>query len=148
MFRALPAGPYLSHMHASTQRADEELSLGPHARARQKTVNALQGWRLIQETRVYNVLKDIWSGFCQPLPHSLLAAGPGRNRPMSVHRLGEMLIQSCGQSVSTPARESGRQVECPYRVAGKASALGAGSDIPKSAYCSKCASTHLPTLVS
>ena len=31
-------------------------------------------------------------------------------------------------------RESGRQVECPYRVAGKASALGAGSDIPKSAY--------------
>ena len=25
-------------------------------------------------------------------------------------------------------------VKCPYRVAGKASALGAGSDIPKSAY--------------
>jgi hypothetical protein len=32
------------------------------------------------------------------------------------------------------ARESGRQVECPYRVAGKASALGTGSDVPKSAY--------------
>ena len=32
------------------------------------------------------------------------------------------------------ARESGRQVECPYRVADKASALRAGSDIPKSAY--------------
>ena len=32
------------------------------------------------------------------------------------------------------ARESGRQVECPYRDAGKASALGAGSHIPKSAY--------------
>ena len=25
-------------------------------------------------------------------------------------------------------------VKCPYRVAGKASALGAGSDIPKSAF--------------
>jgi hypothetical protein len=36
------------------------------------------------------------------------------------------------------ARESGRQVECPYRVAGRASALGAGSDIPKSAYCHGC----------
>jgi len=33
------------------------------------------------------------------------------------------------------ARKNGRQVECPYRVAGKASALGAGRDIPKSAYC-------------
>jgi len=32
------------------------------------------------------------------------------------------------------ARESGGQVECPYRVAGKASALGAGSDTPQSAY--------------
>jgi len=31
------------------------------------------------------------------------------------------------------ARESGRQAETPYRVAGKASALGAGNDIPKSA---------------
>jgi len=31
-------------------------------------------------------------------------------------------------------RESGRQVECPYRVAGTASALSAGSDIPKPAY--------------
>jgi hypothetical protein len=26
-------------------------------------------------------------------------------------------------------------VKCPYRVAGKASALGAGSEIPKSAHC-------------
>ena len=33
------------------------------------------------------------------------------------------------------ARESGRQVECPCRVADKASALSAGSDIPKSACC-------------
>ena len=33
------------------------------------------------------------------------------------------------------ARESGRQVECPYRVAGKASVLGTGTDIPKSACC-------------
>ena len=32
-------------------------------------------------------------------------------------------------------RESGRQVECPYIVASKESALGAGSDIPNSAYC-------------
>jgi hypothetical protein len=32
------------------------------------------------------------------------------------------------------ARISGRQVECAYRVAGKSSALGAGSDIPRSAY--------------
>jgi hypothetical protein len=32
------------------------------------------------------------------------------------------------------ARESGRQVECPYRVAGKASALGAGSDVPQPVY--------------
>jgi hypothetical protein len=32
------------------------------------------------------------------------------------------------------AQDSGRHVECPYRVAGKASALSAGSDIPKS-YC-------------
>jgi hypothetical protein len=31
------------------------------------------------------------------------------------------------------AQESGRRAECPHRVAGKASALGAGSDIPKSA---------------
>jgi hypothetical protein len=31
-------------------------------------------------------------------------------------------------------RESGRQVEQPYRVAGNASALSAGSDIPISAY--------------
>ena len=30
-------------------------------------------------------------------------------------------------------RKSGRQVECAYRVAGKASALGTGTDIPKSA---------------
>jgi hypothetical protein len=69
--------------------------------------------------------------------------------------LGEMPIQSFGQSVSAPrgkagarlnahtelrakcqrsAHESGRLVECPYRFAGKASALGAGCDIPKSAY--------------
>jgi hypothetical protein len=33
------------------------------------------------------------------------------------------------------ARESGRQVECPYRVAGNASALSVGSDIRNSAYC-------------
>jgi hypothetical protein len=39
------------------------------------------------------------------------------------------------------ARESGRQVECPYRVACKASALGAGNDIPKPAYCPVYAST-------
>jgi len=66
---------------------------------------------------------------------------------VSVHHLGEILIQSGGQSVSAPrgkasvrlsahtelrakrqrsARESGRQVECPYTVAGKASALRAG----------------------
>jgi hypothetical protein len=32
------------------------------------------------------------------------------------------------------ARESGRQVECPDRVADNATALRAGSDIPKSAY--------------
>jgi hypothetical protein len=32
------------------------------------------------------------------------------------------------------ARESGRHVECPYGVAGKASALGAGSDVPESTY--------------
>ena len=32
------------------------------------------------------------------------------------------------------SQETGRQVECPYRLAGKASALGAGSDIPKAAY--------------
>jgi len=38
------------------------------------------------------------------------------------------------------AREIGRQVECPYRIAGKASALGAGRDIPKSAYSRHCVS--------
>ena len=32
------------------------------------------------------------------------------------------------------ARESGRQIECPYNFAGKASALSAGSHIPRSAY--------------
>jgi hypothetical protein len=32
------------------------------------------------------------------------------------------------------AWESGHQVQCPYRVAGKASALGAGSGVPKPAY--------------
>jgi hypothetical protein len=50
-------------------------------------------------------------------------------RPVSVYRLCQMPIRSCAQSVSAPAREIGRQVECPYSVAGKASALGAGSDI-------------------
>ena len=40
--------------------------------------------------------------------------------------------------VQRSARESGRQVQCSYNVAGKASALHAGSDIPKSAYCSPC----------
>ena len=54
-------------------------------------------------------------------------------RLLSVYRLSEMPIHSFGQSVSA-ARESGRQVECPYRVVGKASALSAGSDTPKSAY--------------
>jgi hypothetical protein len=36
----------------------------------------------------------------------------------------------CGRS----ARESGRQVESHYGVAGKASALGVESDVPISAY--------------
>jgi hypothetical protein len=74
---------------------------------------------------------------------------------ISVYRLGEMPVQSCGQSVSAPprkagvklnaqtelrtnrqrsARESGRQAECQYRVEDTASALHAGSGIPKSAY--------------
>jgi hypothetical protein len=76
---------------------------------------------------------------------------PVFNRPISAYRLGEMPIQSCGQSVSAPrgkagarlnahtelqakrqhsAREGGRQVECPHRVAGKASALRAGKRAP------------------
>jgi hypothetical protein len=68
-------------------------------------------------------------------PKRDLRAIKGRdNRPITVYRLGEMTIQSCGQKRQRSARESGRQVECPYTVAGKASALGAGSDIPKSAY--------------
>jgi hypothetical protein len=41
------------------------------------------------------------------------------SRPITVYRLGEMAIQSCGQRVSAP-RGSGRQVECPNRVAGSA----------------------------
>jgi len=58
------------------------------------------------------------------------------------------------------ARKRGRQVECPYRVASRASALSAGSDIPKSAYsnlgtlgtppltrhCSPWFTWHSPTL--
>jgi len=56
-----------------------------------------------------------------------------------------MPIQSCGQSVQRCARETGRSVEHPYRVAEKASALGAGSDVPKSAYSSEAlpAASHL-----
>jgi hypothetical protein len=42
-----------------------------------------------------------------------------------------MHIQSCRRHRS--ASEIGRQVECSYIVAGTASALGAGSDIPSSA---------------
>ena len=43
----------------------------------------------------------------------------GGNRPISVYRLGEMPlpIQSRGQSIR--ARESGRHVECQYRVCGQ-----------------------------
>jgi len=84
MFRAISAGPYLSHMHASTQRADEELSLGPHARDSAERSTHYRGWRLIQDTRAHNVLKDIWSSFCQPLPHSLLAAGPVENKTLEM----------------------------------------------------------------
>ena len=38
-----------------------------------------------------------------------LMVGPGRNRPTSVYRLGEMPIQSCGQSFS--ARRGKRYTE-------------------------------------
>ena len=66
------------------------------------------------------------------------------NRPMSAYRLAWNVHTELRTTRQRSARESGHQVECPYRVADKASALGAGSDIPKSAYFN----FHRPTLVS
>ena len=37
-------------------------------------------------------------------------SGACLNRPISIHRLGEMPIQSCGQSVSAPRRKAGARL--------------------------------------
>jgi len=58
------------------------------------------------------------------------------NGPISVDRQVK-----CPYGVACKASALGAgervQVECPYRVACKASALGAGNDIPKSANCER-----------
>jgi len=49
-----------------------------------------------------------------PVMEGRLTAGvqvwPGRYRPISVYRLGEMPIQSCGQSVSAPSGKAGARL--------------------------------------
>jgi hypothetical protein len=63
--------------------------------------------------------------------HNLCLLGGARPTPcdLFINTLTELQAKR-----QRSARETGRQVEWPYRVAGKASTLGAGSDIPKSAY--------------
>jgi len=39
--------------------------------------------------------------------NAMAAVGPAGNKPISVYRLGEMPIQSCGQSVSAPRGNAG-----------------------------------------
>ena len=50
-------------------------------------------------------------GHCSPrhrVPHD--SNNEGLNRPISVYRLGEMPIQSCGQSVSAPRGKAGARL--------------------------------------
>jgi len=45
--------------------------------------------------------------------------GPGRNRPISVYRRGEMPIHSCGQSVSARRRKAGARLNAHTELRAK-----------------------------
>jgi hypothetical protein len=81
------------------------------------------GWRLTQETRVQHALDGMSSTI-----HQSLRAGVGRcprprgkggNRPISVYRLCEMPIQSCGQGVSAPRGKAGARLNAHTELRAK-----------------------------
>jgi hypothetical protein len=63
------------------------------------------GCHFTQETRVPNMLD--------------LLDGVVGNRPISVYRLGEMHIQSCGQSVSAPRGKAGARLNAHTELRAK-----------------------------
>jgi len=87
------------------------------------------GCRLTQETRVGGALDDVVSkhvagpsggppatpGSGRPVSRGAIVStqnevGPAMNNPISVYRLGEMPVQSCGQSVSAPCGKAGARL--------------------------------------
>jgi hypothetical protein len=60
--------------------------------------------------------------------------GTADNRPISVYHLGEMPIQSCGQSVSAPRGKANATLNAHTELQAKRQRSAKGSDKPKSAY--------------
>jgi len=68
-----------------------------------------------------------------PNERQLLRRVAGPNTPIAVYRLGEMPIQSCGQSVSAARGKAGARLNAHTEL--RAKRQRSGSDIPKWAYC-------------